>query len=413
MQSNDVGGARLALRRFWWICVAVSVLLATLLFVYQTVTNEISYAATARLLSSKGTLTPSEGTDGQTLDLQELANPEVLINTYSNILETQVVLEGILQKLRVTYGDTYSDMTYTELRNKISCGSVNDTVVFYVTVRDSDPVRATQMAEMICREFPEQLKDVYSFRDSPVKVMEYPRSADEAVRTEKRNIGQILFLSFAAGLLTLAAVAVVGKYADIAPTSAAGYRELCPDLPLLAEVEGEDAGGYRLLAANIGVLTGGAKLIGVSSVGRGMSARVVAERLAAAMAGAGRRTLLLSSHVAVSPTSGRLLHVGEGEADIFLADICPETPEGILSLAAYRREERNLLASYDCIIAELPDADFLSQTSASVAEALVLSVAGRRVGRRTYRRVTEELRAVGAPLVGFTYGASPLAASKK
>jgi succinoglycan biosynthesis transport protein ExoP len=78
-------------------------------------------------------------------------------NTYSEMVVDSPVLQGVIDKLKL---DTTPEM----LKGRISVSLVTDTQILVVTVSDTDPVRAADIANALTYVFAEHVRELYSQR---------------------------------------------------------------------------------------------------------------------------------------------------------------------------------------------------------------------------------------------------------
>jgi succinoglycan biosynthesis transport protein ExoP len=78
-------------------------------------------------------------------------------NTYSEMVVDSPVLQGVIDQLKL---DTTPDM----LKGSISVSLVTDTQILVVTVSDTDPVRAADIANALTSVFAEHVRELYSQR---------------------------------------------------------------------------------------------------------------------------------------------------------------------------------------------------------------------------------------------------------
>ena len=87
-----------------------------------------------------------------------------LVDTYAAIIKSRTVLEQVLERANV-------EIEIGNLQKMITAKAINDTEVFMITVKDSDPHTATRIANAIAEIAPGQCESIVE--GSSVKVVDY------------------------------------------------------------------------------------------------------------------------------------------------------------------------------------------------------------------------------------------------
>lgn len=139
----------------WWLIAIAAIVCAAVVFCACYAVYVPTYTATVKLYinnaSELGTVSTVKVTQS------DLTTSQSLVKTYSTLLKTYKVLGAVGEHL-TDYG--YEEMTYETLSKMIESGSDSNTEVFYVTVTDTWPQRAIDIANEIADELPEQIADV-------------------------------------------------------------------------------------------------------------------------------------------------------------------------------------------------------------------------------------------------------------
>lgn len=96
----------------------------------------------------------------------ELSASQQLVNTYIVVLESDSVLEQVIQNLEL-------DMTAAQLRSMISCSQINETEVFEVTVTSTVPALSADIANAISDVAPDAIVDM--IKAGGVSVIDYAK----------------------------------------------------------------------------------------------------------------------------------------------------------------------------------------------------------------------------------------------
>lgn len=96
----------------------------------------------------------------------ELTASQQLVNTYIVVLESDNVLEQVVQNLDL-------DMTASQLRSMISCSQINETEIFQVTVSNPSPALSADIANAIADVAPDAIVD--TIKAGGVSVIDYAK----------------------------------------------------------------------------------------------------------------------------------------------------------------------------------------------------------------------------------------------
>jgi polysaccharide biosynthesis transport protein len=101
-------------------------------------------------------------------------------NTYSEMVVDSPVLQGVIDKLKL---DTTPEM----LKGSISVSLLTDTQILVVTVSDTDPVRAADIANALTAVFAEHVRDLYSQRYASSKEGISKRMEEMSAQIDETN----------------------------------------------------------------------------------------------------------------------------------------------------------------------------------------------------------------------------------
>jgi capsular exopolysaccharide synthesis family protein len=147
------------IRRWLWLIVGCTLLLATLAFLVSSRMPPV-YSASATLLVHQA---PATGTS----DYTAILISERLVSTYSQMLSGRPVLEAAIARLEL-------EETPDGLARKMRVELVRDTQLVRLSVEDTDPTRAALIANTIAEAFIAQIKALQAERyaDSLASVQE-------------------------------------------------------------------------------------------------------------------------------------------------------------------------------------------------------------------------------------------------
>lgn len=120
-------------------------------------------------------------TAGQTyITNDQITSATKLVETYSVILTSDTVLDKTIEDLGL-------DLTYQELKNKVSISSVNDTQVMQITVQDADPQLAQEITASIVAQAPQMI--IQTVKAGSVEVISQAKAGDTPVSPSlKKNV---------------------------------------------------------------------------------------------------------------------------------------------------------------------------------------------------------------------------------
>ena len=110
------------------VAISAAVSYFVLTPVYEVKTTMMAYGADKKLESDSNSLT-------------EIQTNLKLINTYNDLIKSDKILEKVLNELEL-------DMTMGQLAGKINVSNNKESHVIYISVKDTDPYRAAEIANM-------------------------------------------------------------------------------------------------------------------------------------------------------------------------------------------------------------------------------------------------------------------------
>ena len=134
------------------VIIALTVLIAgSMGYAYARFMVTPTYQARTLLYVNNSSL--SLGGTSLTFSTSEFNSAKSLVDIYTVILKTRTTLNAVIQRGDLPY-------TYEQLAGKISAGSVNETPIFAITVRSTDPEEAAHIANVIADVLPDKIMDV-------------------------------------------------------------------------------------------------------------------------------------------------------------------------------------------------------------------------------------------------------------
>lgn len=180
------------------------------------------YEAGAKLYVNNSSI--SVGSASLSISSGDISAAKSLVETYIVILQTRQVLDDVIDQAEL-------DMTYEELKEKISAAPVSSTEVFEVLVTDTDPNRAEKIANTIADILPAKISDIVD--GSSMRIVDYA-----IVPSEKSgpSLSKNTLIGALVGFLICSAFIVVSTMFDNVVRDENYLLNTYPDIPVLAIV---------------------------------------------------------------------------------------------------------------------------------------------------------------------------------
>ena len=174
----------------------------------------------------------NETTASQTIPQSDITLNKNLVDTYAEIVKSRRVLEQVIAELDL-------EETYEELSNKISVSSVNNTEIIKITVADSNPIEAKNVANVTANFFSKEVVKLYNMNN--VNVLD---EANEANEPYNINIPKQVIIYFFIGIIIALSILFIIFYFDRTIKSVEQVEQKIK-LPILGGVEEYKKGGKR------------------------------------------------------------------------------------------------------------------------------------------------------------------------
>ncbi len=158
MEINIVELLKVLVRRIW-IVVLCAVLAGSAMFAYTMNFVAPQYSASVSIyVNNKTTL------DKAAISSGDLAVALRLVDTYVNIIQSNRVLEKVLEETNIA-------LSAGQLRGMISAGAIGETEMFRVRVTSPNPQMSADLANAVARVAPGVISDI--IEGSTAKVIDY------------------------------------------------------------------------------------------------------------------------------------------------------------------------------------------------------------------------------------------------
>jgi capsular exopolysaccharide synthesis family protein len=279
------------IRNRWWLLILGPVLAAAAAFYISKQLTPVYSTSTTLLVNQ--TQTPG------TVQYNDILTSERLTNTYAELVRRPVILENVIRRLDLT-------MNYAELSGRMAVSAIPNTQLLKISIEDTDPVRASIIANTTAQEF----------IDDNSKQLGRPGSVSVAQEATvpntpaKPNVRMNTVLAAIVGLLVVGSLAVLLEYLDDT-VKAEDEMETVLGVPMLGIVRKhkpyrgkvvgplnqEASEAYQALRTNVHFAGVGKKLRSIvitsSSPREGKS--TTASGLAIALAQAGSKVILVDA----------------------------------------------------------------------------------------------------------------------
>ncbi len=211
----------------WWIILLSTVICVVGAFClfYRSYTPQ--YRATAKLFVNNSSL--SLGGAKLSISSADISTSKALVNTYIEILKSRLTLNEVSRQLNSKFG--YEPMKYATLNNKISCGAVEDTGIFYINVSDSDPDKAINIVNTIIDVLPDQIATIID--GTSVRTVE---RAEEAVLLGSESRRDMLVGALIGFVASCGAVILLDIILNDTISNSDWLRNNYSGIPVLAEI---------------------------------------------------------------------------------------------------------------------------------------------------------------------------------
>jgi capsular polysaccharide biosynthesis protein len=142
-ESIDLREVLFILKKHWKLLVIVPIVCAVSALLISKYIITPKYAANVTLI-----VNAAQNSQNTTITYDQLTTAQELVGTYSIILKSDTVLDKVIQNLNL-------DTTAKELSKNVSISGVNQTEVIDLSVKDTDPQEASDIANEITKVAPD------------------------------------------------------------------------------------------------------------------------------------------------------------------------------------------------------------------------------------------------------------------
>lgn len=213
------------LKKYVLVIVAVALVLIIGVFIYDKSIKKPLYTTYTTIILTKS----NEAQTGTTITQNDILLNQKLVETYSKIIKSKLVLEQVISETGVTY-------TAEELGENVNVEAYENTAMLKISVTDQDPELAASIANSIAQAFSGEIAKIYQINNiSVVDVAVTPEEVSN--NTLKRDLLIALFISIFG---TIGVVFVVYYFDDTVKLTDDLEEEI--GMPVVAKVFKSDIG---------------------------------------------------------------------------------------------------------------------------------------------------------------------------
>lgn len=128
-------------------------LIMLLTLIAALVSGSISYFLLTPIYQSSTQILVNQKQSDNQLDSTQIQSNIDMINTYSVIIKSPAILEKVIDELEL-------NQSVDQLSQKITINSQENSQVFSLTVQDSNPAKAVEIANTVSSIFQKEIKDI-------------------------------------------------------------------------------------------------------------------------------------------------------------------------------------------------------------------------------------------------------------
>ena len=215
-------------KKFWGWCIAITLVLTIVAYLFSAFLIPEEFTATSRLI-----VVQQQNQDtSQQITYNDVQLSQKLVNTYSEIIKSEAVLDKVSENLNIIYD-------YEDLQGMLKVASVNNTEVFDVSITSNDAQLSADITNEIVDVFRDEVMDIMNV--SNITVLN-----EAKVPTEKSGPSNIrnAAIGFAAGFMISALIVVVRTLKDTKVKTEDEVRAIF-DYPIIGVIPNVDLSKYN------------------------------------------------------------------------------------------------------------------------------------------------------------------------
>ena len=412
------------IRKRIWIILLITV-------VSVAASGLVSFYVLESVYETHTTMMVGKTKQEQMIEYNDVLLSQKLVKTYGEIARSRIVSKEVIENLNLEY-------TPEQLKNKVSVSPVKDTEIIMISVQDSDPAKAAEIANNVALVFIKHVVAIMNVDNVQViDKAEIPQNAIKPREMLNMAIAGLLGLMLSFGIVFLL------EYLDNtikSPGDVEKYLEL-PTIGTIPEINEKDhshkiiamdnpkspiAEAYRTLRTNLqfSSLDKEMRSIVVTSTGPGEGKTTTICNLAVTMAQSGIKVLLIDcdlrksqvhKHFELSNNRGitnvLARHASFEEAvkrtqtmglDILTAGPKPPNPAELVGSNVMKEFIREMTKEYDRVLIDAPPVGVVTDAAllSTIVDGTILVVASGQVNIDATQRSKSLLQKVNANILG-------------
>lgn len=207
------------LRNRWKLILFITLLAAS-------ISGGISYYLLTPVYQASTQILVNQKDSENRLDFSQLRNNIELINTYSVIIKSPVILEKVIVKLDLK-------KSVEQLNKSIKVSSQDNSQVFSLTIEDSNPAKAVEIANAVSETFQEEIKAIMNVDN--ISILARAEKKDNPIPVKPKRVMNVT-LGIVIGILLGIGLSFLLEYMD---KSIKGSEDVIAylDLPVLGTIQ--------------------------------------------------------------------------------------------------------------------------------------------------------------------------------
>ncbi|MGG6360833.1 YveK family protein [Peribacillus frigoritolerans] len=201
-------------------------LIMLLTLIAALVSGSISYFLLTPVYQSSTQILVNQKQSKNQLDSTQIQSNIAVINTYSVIIKSPAILEKVIDDLEL-------EQSVDQLSQKITINSQENSQVFSITVQDSNPAKAVEIANAVSGTFQKKIKDIMNVDN--VSILAKAEVKENSTPVKPNPLLNIA-IAVVVGLMAGIGLAFLLEYLDNTIKDEDDVERLL-DLPLLGSIQ--------------------------------------------------------------------------------------------------------------------------------------------------------------------------------
>ena len=188
-------------KKFIGIIVGVIILCLVVVGIYDILFKKPMYSTYTTIVLVKDEKS-SDVSSSDSINQNDITLNQKLVSTYRQIIKSKLVVEQVISSLNINY-------SYSELSKEINVDALEDTEILKLSVTDSDPKRAANIANSLATVFEAEITKIYKINN--VSIID---TAQVNENPSNNTLIRDLVLAIMVGFVATSAVIFIIYYFD-------------------------------------------------------------------------------------------------------------------------------------------------------------------------------------------------------